>query len=344
MNEELQAPGPLMLDLRGLMPEPDELELLQRESVGGVILFARNYDSPGQLRELTAAIRQCAPHLLIAVDQEGGRVQRFREGFTALPPLRAIGEIHAEAPERGLALARDCGFVMAAEIIDAGLDFSFAPVLDLYDAQSPVIGERAFSADPQTVATLARAYVAGMADAGMAAVGKHFPGHGMVGADSHVESPVDSRCERELRTSDMQAFVACHDSLAAIMPAHVIYSAACPNPAGFSRYWLQTVLREQIGFRGVIFSDDLNMAAAHAAGCAEQRAEQALAAGCDMLLLCNSPEQALQVADSLDKARAPRNRALAAMRARSAPASARETLREKAAVVASLAAAGAASR
>lgn len=312
----MNDPGVLMVDLRGLAPEADEVELLRRECVGGVILFRRNFASPGQLRELAGAIRECAPEVLIAVDQEGGRVQRFREGFTALPPLRRIGEAYEADPERGLRLARDCAWVMASEIIGAGLDFSFAPVLDLHDPASPVIGDRAFAADPDAVAELARVYLGGMAEAGMAGVGKHFPGHGLVGADSHVELPVDNRGESELRDWDMRPFVRCRDLLAGVMPAHVVYPAVCADAAGFSRYWLQTVLRDEIGFDGVIFSDDLSMSAAEQAGAMEQRLEKALAAGCDMLLACNAPDEALRAADWLESENVPPNGRLAAMRAR----------------------------
>lgn len=312
--------GPLMLDLRGPTLADDELELLQRDCVGGVILFTRNYRSLEQLRELTSAIRQCAPDLLIAADQEGGRVQRFRDGFEPLPPLRGIGEVYEADAGKGLALARDCGWVMATEIVKAGLDFSFAPVLDLFDPASPVIGDRAFSADPETVSHLARAYIAGMSRAGMAAVGKHFPGHGAVSADSHVELPVDTRDGEELRRRDLLPFLSCREMLAGIIPAHVIYRAVCSETAGFSSYWLKTVLRGEIGFEGVIFSDDLSMTAAHVAGAIERRLERALAAGCDMLLVCNAPEDALRAAEWLEREKIPGNGALQSMRARPAPA------------------------
>ena len=305
-----------MLDLRGPMPAADELELLRHDCVGGVILFARNFRSPRQLRELTFAIRECAPHLLIAVDQEGGRVQRFREDFVPLPPLRRLGEIHETDPAAGLTLARDCGWVMASEVVDAGLDFSFAPVLDLYHPASPVIGDRAFAADPEAVASLARAYIEGMSLAGMAAVGKHFPGHGMVAADSHLELPVDTRAAGELRSRDLQPFVRCRELLAGIIPAHVIYPALSPQAAGFSSFWLQTVLREEIGFKGLIFSDDLSMTAAQVAGTIEHRLEQALQAGCDMLLVCNAPEDALRAAAWLDREKIPANSGLREMRAK----------------------------
>lgn len=331
MSPEEKTPGPLMLDLRGPMPAPDELELLQRDCVGGVILFARNYRSPEQLRELTAAIRQCAPHLLITVDQEGGRVQRFREGFEPLPPLRRLGEVYETDPEKALALARDCGWVMATEVVRAGLDFSFAPVLDLYDPASPVIGDRAFSADPEAVARLARAYIDGMSRAGMSAVGKHFPGHGRVGADSHVVLPVDTRDEKELRSRDLLPFIRCRDSLAGVMPAHVIYPQLCPDAAGFSRFWLETVLRGEIGFEGVIFSDDLSMTAAHVAGTIERRLERALAAGCDMLLVCNAPDDALRSAEWLEREKIPGNGALRSMRATAEPPTEDEAWRQAAA-------------
>ena len=320
MTAEEHIPGLLMLDLRGPTLVADEIELLQRDCVGGVILFARNYRSPGQLRELTDAIRQCAPHLLIAVDQEGGRVQRFREGFTPLPPLREIGEAFEADTGKGRELAHDCGWIMATEIVEAGLDFSFAPVLDLYDPASPVIGNRAFSAEPEAVADLARAYIGGMSQAGMAAVGKHFPGHGVVGADSHLELPVDTRDGDELRTRDMLPFVACRELLSGVMPAHVVYPEVAPDAAGFSHYWLQTVLRGELGFNGLIFSDDLGMTAAHVAGTIEHRMEKALAAGCDMMLVCNSPEDALQAADWLEREKIPGNSALRRMRARPTPA------------------------
>ena len=333
MSPEEKTPGPLMLDLRGPMPAPDELELLQRDCVGGVILFARNYRSPGQLRELTAAIRECAPRLLIAVDQEGGRVQRFREGFEPLPPLRRLGEVNETDPEKALALARDCGWVMATEVVKAGLDFSFAPVLDLYDPASPVIGDRAFSADPEAVARLARAYIDGMSRAGMSAVGKHFPGHGRVGADSHVVLPVDTRDEKELRSRDLLPFIRCRDSLAGVMPAHVIYPQLCPEAAGFSRFWIETMLRGEIGFEGVIFSDDLSMTAAHVAGTIERRLERALAAGCDMLLVCNAPDDALRAAEWLEREKIPGNGALRSMRATAAPQTEDEAWRQAAAKV-----------
>ena len=309
------APGPLMVDLRGTELEADEQDLLQRRSVGGVILFARNYRSPAQLRELTGAIRECAPRLLIAVDQEGGRVQRFREGFVSLPSLRSLGEAYERNRAEGLALAADSGWIMASELIAAGLDFSFAPVLDRYDPASPVIGERAFASDPGAIADLARAYIGGMSRAGMAAVGKHFPGHGMVAADSHLELPVDSRGEEELRTRDLQPFLQCHELLGGIMSAHVVYPRMSPEAASFSSFWLTDVLRGEIDFKGVVFSDDLTMEAVRAYGRIERRLERALTAGIDMLLVCNDRRSTRRAARWLDRQNASASPGLQRMRA-----------------------------
>ncbi|MDE0478426.1 MAG: beta-N-acetylhexosaminidase [Gammaproteobacteria bacterium] len=295
------APGPLMVDLRGTELESDERDLLQRRSVGGVILFARNYRSPAQLRELTAAIRESAPRLLIAVDQEGGRVQRFIEGFVPLPSLRSLGVAYERDPAEGLALAVDCGWVMASELVAAGLDFSFAPVLDRYDPASPAIGERAFASEPGVVASLAGAYIGGMSRAGMAATGKHFPGHGMVAADSHLELPVDDRDEEELRAGDLQSFLQCHELLGGIMSAHVVYPRMSPEAATFSSFWLNDVLRGEIGFKGVVFSDDLSMEAVRPYGRIERRVERALTAGIDMVLVCNDRRATRRAVRWLDR-------------------------------------------
>lgn len=301
MNTGETAPGPLMVDLRGTELESDEREMLQRRSVGGVILFARNYRSPAQLRELTASVRECAPRLLIAVDQEGGRVQRFIEGFVPLPSLRSLGVAYEQDPAEGLALAADCGWVMASELVAAGLDFSFAPVLDRYDPASPVIGERAFASEPGVIARLAGAYIGGMSQAGMAAVGKHFPGHGTVAADSHLELPVDNRDEEELRARDLQSFLQCHELLGGIMSAHVVYPRMSPEAATFSSFWLTDVLRGEIGFKGVVFSDDLSMAAVRSYGRIERRLERALTAGIDMVLVCNDRRATRRAVRWLDR-------------------------------------------
>jgi beta-N-acetylhexosaminidase len=297
MNNAL---GPLMLDLEGTSLSDFEKTLLQRPAVGGLILFSRNYQSPEQLLELTAAIRAVRPKLLIAVDQEGGRVQRLKAGFLELPALRLIGELYEQSHEKGLAVAKICGWAMAAEVVHHGIDFSFAPVLDLFTPQSEIIKDRAFSADFESVSLMARAYVEGMNDAGMAATGKHFPGHGTVIADSHLELPVDSRAAEKILENDYQAFSRSVAFLGAIMPAHVKYPSLDGDCAGYSSFWIKQKLRKELGFKGVVFSDDLTMEAAHSAGTVCVRANLALAAGCDMVLVCNDRAAAVEVAEYLE--------------------------------------------
>ena len=301
------ATGPLMLDLADLELQADEPDILANPVVGGVILFSRNYQSPQQVQALIASIRDIRPDMIIAVDQEGGRVQRFREGVTRLPPLRKLGEQFQTAPEQALANARDWGWLMAAEMISLGVDISFAPVLDVDFGHSAVIGDRAFASDPQVIAQLAQAYIQGMKQAGMAATGKHFPGHGWVEADSHVDIPVDNRSLEDITAADLVPFRALAKELAGIMPAHVIYSGVDPDPAGFSAYWIQEQLRGNLGFDGVIFSDDLTMEGARVAGGFVQRAEAAFAAGCDMVLVCNHREGAMEVLRWLETAAIPVN-------------------------------------
>jgi beta-N-acetylhexosaminidase len=274
--------GSLMLDIDGTWLTAEDRQLLRQPEVGGLILFARNIEDPRQVRELCAAIRAVRPELLLAVDQEGGRVQRLRNGFVRLPAMRAVAD-----NQNAEALAECCGWLMATEVLAAGLDLSFAPVLDLDHQRSAVVGSRAFEGDAQRAAVLAGAFIRGMRTAGMAATGKHFPGHGWAEADSHVAIPVDERSLEQIRASDLQPFVRLSSELAAVMPAHVIYSQVDSQPAGFSRRWLQEILRGELGFTGVIFSDDLSMAGAHVAGDAAGRIEAALAAGCDMGLVCN---------------------------------------------------------
>ncbi len=286
--------GPVMLDVVGKQLTPEDEARLRHPLVGGVILFARNYESPSQLCELTAAIRAVrTPPLLIAVDHEGGRVQRFREGFTKIPPMRELGKIWDEHPQRARHLAQQVGYVLAAELRACGVDFSFTPVLDVDYGQSSVIGDRAFHSDPQAIAQLAHSLLLGLKQGGMHTVGKHFPGHGHVQADSHLEIPVDEREFVDIEMADLVPFRRMVDyGLSAVMPAHVIYPKVDSRPAGFSPIWLKHVLRGQLGFEGVIFSDDLSMEGATVAGGIVQRAEAALTAGCDMVLVCNKPESA----------------------------------------------------
>ena len=300
MNKQNNPPGVLMLDLEGTSISSFEYDLLQRRSVGGLILFSRNYESPLQLKELIAAVRECRKELLIAVDQEGGRVQRFREGFLKLPALQLIGEAVAENKKSGLEVAKQCGWAMAAEVLHYGLDLSFAPVLDLLTTKSQVIGDRAFANNADALVLTASSYIDGMNAAGMKATGKHFPGHGTVEADSHIELPCDDRTSEELLNNDYRVFAELAPKLGALMPAHVRYPAVDENCAGYSTLWIQEKIRDELKFEGVVFSDDLSMTAAHGAGDAADRAALALNAGCDMILVCNDRAAALNVADWIE--------------------------------------------
>lgn len=293
--------GPLMLDVEGTVLSALERERIAHPGVGGVILFARNIQDTDQVRTLIAAMREVRPELIVAVDQEGGRVQRVKKGVTLLPPLARLGLWWDENPVQAMQGAREWGWLMAAEMLALGFDISFAPVLDLNVGRSRVIGDRAFHGTPQAVVALARSYIAGMHEAGMAATGKHFPGHGWVEADSHHAIPVDERGEADIRAQDLQTFAQLARDLDAVMPAHVIYQQVDAQPAGFSRYWLQQVLRSELRFEGVIFSDDLTMEGASVAGGYGERAAAALAAGCDMVLVCNNPAGAQTVLDYLDQ-------------------------------------------
>jgi beta-N-acetylhexosaminidase len=307
--------GPVMLDLSGLKLTVAEKELLRHPLAGGVILFARNFESTRQLAALTGEIRALRePELLIAVDHEGGRVQRFQEGFTRIPPMRSLGERWGTDAAGARALADATGYVVAVELRSHGVDFSFAPVLDVDFGSSSIIGDRAFSDEPEVIAALAGAFVAGLTAGGAASVGKHFPGHGYVKADSHVDVPVDERKLGEIEAADLLPYrELIRQGLCGIMPAHVIYPKVDKRPAGFSPVWLKELLRGKLGFEGMIFSDDLSMEGASVAGGVVERAEAALAAGCDMVLVCNAPQAAAEVLDGLnagplDQARSARMR------------------------------------
>lgn len=295
------ALGPLMLDVEGLTLSAIEKETLARSGVGGLILFSRNFESIGQVSELIASIRLQRPDIIIAVDQEGGRVQRFKQGLTRLPPLRVLGQAYCEQGDSALETAKNFGWLMAAEMISLGVDISFAPVLDLDFGRSAVIGDRAIHRDPSVVIAVATAYVAGMNEAGMAATGKHFPGHGWVAADSHIDIPRDERAKPSIFDDDLTPFEALATTIQGVMPAHVIYQQLDAAPAGFSNYWLQKVLRQQLSFNGVIFSDDLTMEGASLAGSYPERALAAKQAGCDMVLVCNQFVHALEVLDWVEQ-------------------------------------------
>ncbi|MDR2195109.1 MAG: beta-N-acetylhexosaminidase [Gallionellaceae bacterium] len=314
--------GPVMLDVAGTSLTAEDEARLRHPLVGGVILFARNYESPCQLADLTAAIHAArTPPLLIAVDHEGGRVQRFREGFTRIPAMRELGKIYDTHPQRARHLAHQTGYVLASELRAHGVDFSFTPVLDVDYGASSVIGDRAFHSDPDAIADLAHALLAGLRQGGMHTVGKHFPGHGFVRADSHLEIPVDDRSYTDIELCDLIPFQRMvRFGLTAVMPAHVIYPKVDDKPAGFSEIWLKKILREAMGFEGCIFSDDLSMEGATVAGGIVQRAKAALHAGCDMVLVCNRPDLADELLAGLHWDMPVTSRArLAQMRGRSHP-------------------------
>ncbi|MDN4501206.1 beta-N-acetylhexosaminidase [Alteromonadaceae bacterium BrNp21-10] len=290
-----------MLDVSAYELNAEEMNILDHPLVGGVILFTRNFHDKGQLAHLISQIRQSARNdLLLAVDHEGGRVQRFREGFTALP---AMGKIYPNAGQnidKASEHAQLLGWLMAAEVLAMDIDISFAPVLDVWGV-SDVIGDRSFHSSADVVIPLASAFITGMHDAGMKACGKHFPGHGNVKEDSHIALPIDERSEEEIRRIDMRIFSEIHQQglLDAVMPAHVIYPSVDSLPAGFSAKWIRTILRQEMDFDGVVFSDDLSMQGAVEIGNFVERAKHALSAGCDMVLACNNPKGAIQVLDGL---------------------------------------------
>jgi beta-N-acetylhexosaminidase len=278
----------LVIGVAGTELTAQERDWLQHDACAGVILFTRNFASKAQVAELSQAIREAAPRpQLVCVDQEGGRVQRFREGYSNLPPLEGFNALYARDRSAALELAEQHAWLMASEIRATGVDLSFAPVVDL-GRGNLAIGNRAFSDDPQVVADFTRAYVRGMHSAGMAATLKHFPGHGSVREDTHFDDAVDPRPLEEIRALDLVPFVAGIEANAdAVMMAHVVYPAVAPEPAGYSRRWIEEILRAEMGFRGVVFSDDIGMAAAFSAGGVKARIDAHLDAGCDVVLVCH---------------------------------------------------------
>jgi beta-N-acetylhexosaminidase len=293
--------GPVMLDVEGTSLSPADRDLLIEPAVGGVILFSRNYESPAQLADLVAEIRNLrSPALLVAVDHEGGRVQRFRDGFSRIPAMQKLGHEYDQDPERARGLARTAGWLAGSELRAAGIDLGFAPCLDLDWGVSEIIGDRAFHRQPDVVSVLATAYSRGLQAAGMAAVGKHFPGHGAVVADSHLKLPIDRRDYGNI-LDDMRPYerMVETNALAGVMLAHVVYRNVDELPAGFSSYWIGDELRRRIGFSGAVFCDDLSMKATLPYGDMVQRANSALRAGCDMILICNDRVAAEQAVTAL---------------------------------------------
>ena len=309
MSKSPLGPGPITLDVLGLELDAEDRRRILDPLTGGVILFGRNFSNRKQLSKLTADIKKLRPDVLISIDHEGGRVQRCKvDGFTHLPAMRKLGELWlatsksthpAESAALAMAAATACGYILASELRACGVDLSFTPVLDLDFDRSGVIGDRSFSRDPQIVFALAKSLNEGLRLADMANCGKHFPGHGWAEADSHVAIPVDERSLKEILNEDAKPYEWLDLSLAAVMPAHVIYPKVDQHPAGFSKIWLHSILRQELGFEGVIFSDDLSMEGASVAGSVVKGAELALEAGCDAVLICNRPDLADQLLSKL---------------------------------------------
>ncbi len=313
--------GPLMVDVAGKFLTPEDREVLRHPLVGSVILFTRNYADPEQLAALVADIRSLrSPPLLVAVDHEGGRVQRFRNGFSVLPPMRRVGQEYDLDHPQGLAMARSLAWLMASELRVLGIDYSFAPCVDLDYGVSEIIGDRAFHADAEIAARMALAFMQGMRQAGMAATAKHFPGHGAVVADSHLALPVDRRELADLTADLLPYRRLIPNELAAVMMGHVLFPAIDSVPASFSRRWVSEILRGELDFRGVVFADDLTMEGASAMGGVVERAEAALAAGCDVLPVCNRRESVIQLLDGLKSSPGPASQMrILRMRGKEAP-------------------------
>jgi beta-N-acetylhexosaminidase len=302
MNQDIeQTPGPVMLDIAGIDLTAIESEMLAHPSTGGVILFARNYYSPEQVTSLIEKIRASRKGpLLVAVDQEGGRVQRFKQGFSLLPPASFYINSELNSEQNALQNTQAAGWLMAAELLSVGVDFSFAPILDIEAGVSKVIGDRAFADETEKVCCFASAFRAGMRSAGMAAVGKHFPGHGSVALDSHLDLPQDLRSLEEIEQHDLIPFWhLIEKGLEGIMTAHILFPEVDDKPATYSPRWITEILRQQLNFNGVIFTDDLNMGGAAFAATFGERANLALSAGCDMVLICNNPDAATDILDHL---------------------------------------------
>jgi len=305
--------GVLMIDIDSTALTTEDVSLIKQAQIGGVILFARNVVDGAQVRALCDDIRHHNADILIGVDQEGGRVARLRNGFTPLPAMGQLGELFNHDPSRALSCAYDCGYLMAAEVLAVGIDLSFAPVLDR-DGISQVIGDRSFHHEPQAIVALATQFMLGMKAAGMATTGKHFPGHGAIAPDSHIAEAVDNRSLDEIINSDMQPFSQTLPWLDALMPAHVIFSQVDNKPAGFSKIWLKDIIRDQLNFDGVLFSDDLSMAGAQAAGDVSARVTAAIEAGCDIALVCNDRVAAHEAAKAAQELPYPNQRRIKTMR------------------------------
>lgn len=296
---DLPVLGPLIVDIQGTTLDCEDLDLLTHPYIGGVILFARNYRNHAQLMQLVNHIKSLRyPQLLVCVDQEGGRVQRFKHEFTHLPALHSLGRLYEQDRQQALVASRSLARLMAHELKATGIDFSFAPVVDIYNPTSKIIADRAFHQDPHVIAQLATAYMEGLHDVGMIAVAKHFPGHGGVIEDSHLCLPADLRCFRELEETDILPYKKLiRHNLDALMSAHVLFEHIDTLPSGFSRFWIHEIVREKLGFQGIVFTDDLSMQGATVMGGIIDRTHLALEAGCDIALICNDRDAVMRVLD-----------------------------------------------